>query len=512
MNVGGLVNALAAARSAGARLVYTSSFMALGPSGDGALDAERPHPGPPFRNLYERTKARADALAREAAAGGQDVVTLYPGVIYGPGEMTEGNIVARMIADHLNGRLPALVGPGDRRWSYAFVEDVAEGHALALEKGRSGDRFVLGGENATLARVFDLVREITGVPPPRHRIPYGLASAIGRAQWLWAELTGHPPQLTHGEVGVFREEWACDSTRAVREIGYEWRPLAEGLRETVRWLRAQGLVPPAGERLVSLARGELARRVVHVGCVAFALLLRWLTWWQAALFALGAFLFNWQVLPRVGGKGMWRGTDVARGYPVGILAYPLAVLALVLLFRDRLWMAAAGWGILAVGDGMASLVGQAVGGPRLPWNARKGWVGFAAFVACGALAAAFLSAWVARSSLDPGAAHWPRTIGVACALALACALVESLPTTLDDNVTVPLAVALVLPLFAAAEPALLLGDPLFTRRVFVGLAVNVAHRRARLPRAVDRRLRAPSRRSSSGPRSPPASACPASPS
>jgi nucleoside-diphosphate-sugar epimerase len=151
-----------------------------------------------------------------------------------------------MIADHLNGRLPALIGPADRRWSYAFVEDVAEGHALALEKGLSGDRFVLGGENATLARLFDLVREITGVAPPRHRIPYGLATAIGRAQWLWAELTGHPPQLTHGEVGVFREEWACDSARAVREIGYEWRPLAEGLRDTLRWLRTQGLVPPAG--------------------------------------------------------------------------------------------------------------------------------------------------------------------------------------------------------------------------------------------------------------------------
>jgi farnesol dehydrogenase len=246
VNVGGLVNALAAARAAGARLVYTSSFMALGPSGEGALDAERPHPGPSFRNLYELTKARADTLAREAGTGGQDVVTVYPGVIYGPGDMTEGNIVVRMIADHLNGKLPALVGPADRRWSYAFVEDVAEGHALALEKGLSGDRFVLGGENATLARVFDLVREIAGVPPPRLRIPYGAASVLGRAQWLWAELTGHPPQLTHGEVGVFREEWACDSTRAERELGYEWRPLAEGLRETVRWLRAQALVPPAG--------------------------------------------------------------------------------------------------------------------------------------------------------------------------------------------------------------------------------------------------------------------------
>jgi len=245
-NVGGFENALAAARAAGARLVYTSSFIALGPSGSGAHDASRPHPGPPFRNAYERTKALADAAARAAAERGGDVVILYPGVIYGPGEMTEGNLVVRMIADHMNGRLPGLVGPGDRRWSYAYVEDVAEGHALALEKGKAGDRFVLGGENATLQHFFELLQEIAGTKPPRLQIPYAVASLVGRAQWLWAELTGHPPQLTHGEVAVFREEWACDSSKAVSELGYEWRPLAEGLRETVRWLRAAGQLDARG--------------------------------------------------------------------------------------------------------------------------------------------------------------------------------------------------------------------------------------------------------------------------
>lgn len=245
-NVGGFENALAAAQAAGARLVYTSSFIALGPSGPGAHDASRPHPGPPFRNAYERTKALADAAARAAAERGGDVVILYPGVIYGPGEMTEGNLVARMIADHMNGRLPGLVGPGDRRWSYAYVEDVAEGHALALEKGKAGDRFVLGGENATLRHFFELLQEIAGTKPPRLEIPYAIAALVGRAQWLWAELTGHPPQLTHGEVAVFREEWACDSSKAVSELGYEWRPLAEGLRETVRWLRAAGQLDARG--------------------------------------------------------------------------------------------------------------------------------------------------------------------------------------------------------------------------------------------------------------------------
>ncbi len=225
---------------------------------------------------------------------------------------------------------------------------------------------------------------------------------------------------------------------------------------------------------MSLSRGELARRVVHIACVAFALLLRVLSWPQAALVAVAAFVFNWQVLPRLFGRGMWRGADVARGYPVGILAYPLAVLALVLVFHDRLWMAAMGWGILAVGDGMAGLVGQLAGGPRLPWNPRKGWAGFAAFVVLGAAAAAFLAAWVRPLPLAADAPHWPRTLGVAVALAIVCALVESLPTTLDDNVTVPLATALALPLLAAAEPGLLFGDPGFGGRLLIGVAANAA--------------------------------------
>ncbi|HVQ28880.1 MAG TPA: DUF92 domain-containing protein [Vicinamibacteria bacterium] len=225
---------------------------------------------------------------------------------------------------------------------------------------------------------------------------------------------------------------------------------------------------------MGLSRGELLRKVVHIGCGAFAFLLRDLLPAQAAAMAVAAFLFNWQVLPRIGGRSLWRGGEQARGYPRGILLYPLSVLALILYFWTAPWMAAALWGVLAFGDGSASLVGQTVGGPRLPWNPDKGWAGLAAFVVFGTLGAAALLAWTARLPLDPFAWHAPRTLGVALATTLACALVESLPTTLDDNFTVPLAGALVLPLVAQADPGLFATDPAFTGRVLLGLGLNLA--------------------------------------
>jgi nucleoside-diphosphate-sugar epimerase len=238
VNVEGLRAALAAADRVGARLVYTSSFMALGPTGPAAADETQLHPGHSFRNDYERTKARADAVAREAAAAGRDVVLLYPGVVYGPGDRTAGNIVVNMIADHLRGAFPGIIGPGDRLWSYSFVDDVAAAHVEALERGRRGERYLLAGENVTMNEFFRVLAEVAGVPPPRHHIPYAAAGALGWMLYAWAELTGLPPLFTHEVVGVFRAHWAYDSAKAERELGYRITPLRDGLRRTLEWLRA----------------------------------------------------------------------------------------------------------------------------------------------------------------------------------------------------------------------------------------------------------------------------------
>ena len=223
---------------------------------------------------------------------------------------------------------------------------------------------------------------------------------------------------------------------------------------------------------MELTPAEAKRKLLHMAAGALALLLRFMTWRQAALMAIALFFFNWQALPRLGGRGLWREADHGRRFSLGILLYPVAVLALILAFHAELWKAAALWGILAVGDGMASLVGLAAGRPPLPWNRGKTWAGTLAFVLFGTVAASVLAVWTLR--LPPAAWASPRVLAVTLPVALLCALVESMPTTLDDNLTVPLVGAAAIALISQAEPARLLHDPDAGPRLLAGLAINGA--------------------------------------
>ncbi len=223
VNVGGLANVVAAAAARGVRrVVYTSSFLALPPAG--ATD-------PLEVNDYQRTKVAADRLAERAAADGAPIVRVYPGVVYGPGAVTEGNLVGRLIRDHLRHRLPGLVGP-EHAWSYSFVDDVAAGHAAAVERGRVGARYMLGGVNATQHRLFAVVQQITGRRPPR-RIPYALADMLAAAEEFRVGLFGGTPLITRGAVEIFRHDWTLDSADAEAELRYTKTPLEAGVARTI---------------------------------------------------------------------------------------------------------------------------------------------------------------------------------------------------------------------------------------------------------------------------------------
>jgi farnesol dehydrogenase len=241
INIRGLEKVLAAAESAGdvERVLYVSSFIALGPTDGRVLDESAEPRDRAWINDYERTKTLSDRAARKAIAAGAPLSVVYPGVIYGPGEMTEGNIVVRHILDLVHGRLPGLIGSPTRRWNYVYVDDVARGVALALEHPTTG-RYVLGGENVTLADFYRLVGEATGAKIPTLHFPDLIAKAAGAAQKAWARLRGTTPQLTPDLVEIYKHDWAYDSGKAERELGYHPRPFAEGLASTVAWLKETG--------------------------------------------------------------------------------------------------------------------------------------------------------------------------------------------------------------------------------------------------------------------------------
>jgi farnesol dehydrogenase len=223
VNVGGLRNVLATASALGIpRVVYTSSFLALPPAG---------HSSPLEANHYQRTKVAADRIAAASVADGCPLIRVYPGVIYGPGSLTEGNLVGRLIDDHLHRRLPGLIGP-ERQWSYSYVDDVAAGHCAALELGQIGARYMFGGENATQAQMFGIVAHLTGRPVPA-RIPYPIAAALGAVEEWRVQAFGGLPMVTRGAVDIFRYDWTLDSSVAIRELHYTITPLAEGLKRTI---------------------------------------------------------------------------------------------------------------------------------------------------------------------------------------------------------------------------------------------------------------------------------------
>jgi len=220
-----------------------------------------------------------------------------------------------------------------------------------------------------------------------------------------------------------------------------------------------------------LTGAELARKVVHIGSGGLAFAVRPLGLWGALAMAVAAVLHNLLLLPRYGGRRLWRADESARGHSPGIVLYPVAVLLLLLLYGTRLEVAAAAWGILAFGDGMAGLAGLALGrGNPLPWNPAKSWAGMVAFTLFGGAGAAALLLWTAPGRYETGFA-----LALGFAAAAFAALLESQPQGLDDNLGVPLLAGLLLYCLtltrgswsAVATPELLRGAAL-------GLAVNVA--------------------------------------
>jgi nucleoside-diphosphate-sugar epimerase len=240
-NIDGMRNVFNAAKAAGAeRVVFTSTIVTFGPTPPGVVgDENMPRITPRYYTEYEESKSLAEREALQWASGGFPVVIVNPTRVYGPGKLTEGNSVSLMIDMYDRGKVPVLLNGGKDIGNYVLVDDLVEGHIRAMEQGRIGERYILGGENASLKELFRLVDAVSGKRHIQFSLPPALAMTFGRIEQKKAEWFGIYPQITPGWVETFLQDWAYSCSKAERELGYQITPLKEGIRRTYEWILEQ---------------------------------------------------------------------------------------------------------------------------------------------------------------------------------------------------------------------------------------------------------------------------------
>lgn len=238
-NVEGTRNLLAAARDAGVeRVVYTSTVGCIGVPRD-ALGTEAVEVRlEDMTGVYKRSKFQAEQVALEFAQSGLPVVIVNPTAPVGDRDF-KPTPTGKIVLDFLKGAMPAFIDTG---LNLADVEDTAQGHILAGEHGRSGERYILGCENLTLQQILARLAEVTGGTAPRWRIPYALAYAAGAASTGWANLSGQEPRVPLDAVKMARKKVFVSSDKAKQELGYNPGAVDGALKRAVEWFRANGYV------------------------------------------------------------------------------------------------------------------------------------------------------------------------------------------------------------------------------------------------------------------------------
>ncbi len=240
-NVEGAVAMVRAAAQAGAeRIVHCSSVAALGQIGDGSLANEAtPARQADFVGIYKRSKHLAEnAVLDLARRDGLPVVVVNPSAPVGPRDI-KPTPTGKMIRDAAAGRVPAYIDTGI---NIVHVDDVAEGHVLALEKGRVGERYILGGENLLLKDILALVADVVHRRPPSIRLPEAVVWPAALAMEKLAAVTGIAPMMTRDHLKMARKKMFYSSAKATAELGYHARPVRQAVEDAVAWFRANGML------------------------------------------------------------------------------------------------------------------------------------------------------------------------------------------------------------------------------------------------------------------------------
>ena len=238
-NVDGTKNILQAARESGVRrVIYTSSVATMGFGNNGRLtDENSPVSLDDMVGDYKRSKFMAERLVIEAAQRGQDVVIVNPSTPIGERDI-KPTPTGQIVVDFLKKKFPAYVDTG---LNLVDVIDCAEGHLLAMEKARAGERYILGGENLTLKQILDKLGAITGLPSPNVKVPYAVALAAGAwGSLIVGGIMKKEPRATIEAVQMSRKKMFVTSTKSESELGWTPRPVDQALKRAVDWFRAHG--------------------------------------------------------------------------------------------------------------------------------------------------------------------------------------------------------------------------------------------------------------------------------
>ena len=242
-NVDGTRNLLAAARGAGVeRTVYTSTVGCIGVADGNGGDEQSPVTLLDMAGHYKRSKFLAEQATLEAARDGAPVVIVNPTAPVGSHDV-KPTPTGQTILDFLRGRMPAYIDTG---LNLVDVEDTAEGHLLAYEKGRPGERYILGCENLTLAQIFQRLEAVSGRPAPQVRLPYALAFAAAAVSTGFATLTGREARVPLEGVRMARKRMWVTHAKAERELGFRPNPVDGALRRAVEWFRNNGYCDDSG--------------------------------------------------------------------------------------------------------------------------------------------------------------------------------------------------------------------------------------------------------------------------
>ena len=249
-NVTGTKNVLEAAKRAGVeQFIYTSTVATVAVDRPQLPNEATESQLGEMVGHYKRSKWLAEKEALNAAKRGLPLIVVMPTTPVGPGDW-KPTPTGKIILDFLNGKMPGYVETG---LNFVGVEDCAAGHLLAAEKGKIGERYLLGAENLTLKQVLDELEKITGLPAPRLKIPHGLALGAAYVETAFSRLVGREPQIPVEGVKIARHLMFVDCSRGQRELGFRPGPVAAALERAVRWYEANGYVTARRARMLARA-------------------------------------------------------------------------------------------------------------------------------------------------------------------------------------------------------------------------------------------------------------------